>query len=269
MTHGPTEIWEALAQGYERDRQRPSSLDTLVEFPAQLEMIGEYEGSRVLDLGCGSGAKAIHLASTGAAEVVGVDICRPFIESLRHRALPPNASFYLGDLNDLGRVAALRGRWFDLVLCFQSFSYVTDPVATLSHIRGLVAEGGALILCRPHPLRFAMEYARSSGVGLARAYQSSATCSYRSEWNQEITLTDPVVTFAEMINQLSSAGFLIDQVKEPQLTVEQANDHPDLQGWMDDNFGVILIRARTARRPPLKKSTHESHAEQPHQGNIG
>lgn len=51
--------WKGLADSYENARTKPDSFDVLMEFPAQLELIGDVAGKRVLDLACGSGAKAI------------------------------------------------------------------------------------------------------------------------------------------------------------------------------------------------------------------
>ena len=47
----------ALAPDYEKARARQDSLDHLVEWPAQREMLGDVEGLSILDLGCGNGDK--------------------------------------------------------------------------------------------------------------------------------------------------------------------------------------------------------------------
>ena len=81
--------WKALADSYETARTRPDSFDVLMEFPAQLSLIGDVAGKRILDLACGSGAKAIYLARQGAGEVVGVDISETFIEGVAGLQPPP------------------------------------------------------------------------------------------------------------------------------------------------------------------------------------
>ena len=42
--------WDALAQVYANSRQ--VSADQLIEWPAQLRMCGDFQGKRVLDVGC-------------------------------------------------------------------------------------------------------------------------------------------------------------------------------------------------------------------------
>src|SRR5438552_2899661 len=45
-----------------------------MEQPALLELIGPVAGLRVVDLGCGAGQLALHLAAAGAAEVLALDV---------------------------------------------------------------------------------------------------------------------------------------------------------------------------------------------------
>ncbi len=89
---GPGATWDALAGSYEIARTKPDSFDVLMEFPAQMSLIGEVADKRILDLACGSGAKAIHLARQGAREVVGIDISKSFIDDVARRQPPPHCT---------------------------------------------------------------------------------------------------------------------------------------------------------------------------------
>ena len=74
------EEWRTLTADYERARAREDSLDRLMEWDAQRELIGSVAGKDVLDVGCGNGGKAIELAQRGgAASVLGVDIGSSFL----------------------------------------------------------------------------------------------------------------------------------------------------------------------------------------------
>ncbi|MBI3160553.1 MAG: class I SAM-dependent methyltransferase [Chloroflexi bacterium] len=66
-------------------------------------------GQRVLDVGCGLGAVAYHLAQAGA-QVVGMDIVPEKIEEARQRHSHPNAEYRVGD------ALALRDEAFDVVV---------------------------------------------------------------------------------------------------------------------------------------------------------
>jgi 2-polyprenyl-3-methyl-5-hydroxy-6-metoxy-1,4-benzoquinol methylase len=66
--------WDDLAGDYEHARHRQNSFDRLLEWPTQRAALGDIPGQRILDVGCGSGAKALALADAGAAAVIGVAI---------------------------------------------------------------------------------------------------------------------------------------------------------------------------------------------------
>jgi SAM-dependent methyltransferase len=77
-----------------------------------VEMARGIGAQRVLELGCGSGAAAAHMAARTGVEVVAVDISDKFLDHARKTHSLPNLSFEKLDLlaDDLGRF----GR-FDLV----------------------------------------------------------------------------------------------------------------------------------------------------------
>ena len=150
------DAWVDLAGDYEWSRQRPDSLDTLLEWPAQRAALGDVTGQRILDVGCGSGTKAVTLASEGAAEVVGVDVSGVFVEHERD-----DVDLLQGDPSDLGSVPALRSRRFDRILFFQSISYSRDQTQTLVDARESLADGGQILVQRSHPIRFAVERSRA------------------------------------------------------------------------------------------------------------
>ena len=73
---------------------------------------------------------------------------------------------------------------------------------------------------RSHPIRFAVERSERFGTTLGEEYFSSQPYSYASGWNDQVTLTHPGGTIADMINTFANAGLLIESAVEPQLTEE-------------------------------------------------
>jgi SAM-dependent methyltransferase len=235
----PGRAWTDLAEGYERARGREDSLDRLVEWPAQREMLGDVTGLSLLDLGCGNGAKLFELVEDGAASAVGVDVSGTFVAER-----PPGLELVQGDLNDLGAVPELAGRSFDRILLLQSFGYATDPVATLRSARSMLADDGFVLLTRTQPLRYATERAERNGTSLGEEYFSSSSHTYRTRWHEDVTLTKRPYTISDLLNTFSAAGLWVEAAAEPQLSEDGRRRYPHKQEWMAKHLGILVFRLR-------------------------
>jgi len=234
---GTNQAWSELAPDYEKARASQDSLDTLVEWPAQKDLLGDVSGRSVLDLGCGNGGKLAELAAMGAASAVGVDINGNFIGDL-----PAGLELVHADLNDLAQIDALRGRKFDRILFLQSFGYAKEPVATLQQARAMLHENGFILLSRTQPIRYALERAEQHGTSLGEEYFSSSPFTYRSSWNDQIALTKRTYTMSDLINTFSAAGLWIEAAVEPQLSDEQRRQFPHKQEWMEKYLGILIFK---------------------------
>lgn len=231
--------WTQLAPDYERAHTRDDSLDQLVEWPAQRERLGDVTGKSVLDLGCGNGGKLAELVRGGAGACVGLDISGNFIT-----ARPSGLELLQGDLSELDSIAALAGRRFDRIMFLQSFGYASDPVRTLRAARTMLADDGFILLTRTQPIRYALERAEKNGTSLGEEYFSRDWYSYRSGWNDQITLTKRPYTMSDLLNVFSAAGLWIETAAEPQLPEAARNRYPHKQAWMDKYLGILIFALR-------------------------
>jgi SAM-dependent methyltransferase len=237
--------WVDLGDGYERARGREDSLDRLVEWPAQRDLIGDVAGRSVLDLGCGDGSKVRELVGAGAVDSIGVDIGGNFVRA------EPGLQLVEGDLSDLDAIPALDGRTFDRIVLLQSFGYAADPVRTLQQAAARLTEDGFIVLTRTHPIRYAVERMEANGTSLGEEYYSTDDYSYRSSWNDQVTLTKRPYTIADLLNVFSAAGLWIETAVEPRLPEEAARKHPHKQAWLNTYLGILIFKLRplTAARP--------------------
>lgn len=235
----PSQAWPQLAPDYERARSREDSLDRLVEWPAQRDLLGDVTGLSVLDLGCGNGGKLAELLGEGATAAVGVDTSGNFLGVPRS-----GLKLIRGDLNELDSMPELAGRTFDRIMFLQSFGYAKDPVRTLQAARAMLAEDGFILLTKTQPIRYAVERAEQNGTSLGEEYFSTAPFSYLSSWNDQITLTKRRYTISDLINIFSAAGLWIETAIEPQLSEEARRRYPHKQAWMNKYLGLLIFKLR-------------------------
>jgi ubiquinone/menaquinone biosynthesis C-methylase UbiE len=108
----------------------------------------------VLDLGCGTGAVALHLASRRIT-VEAVDHSPGMIEVARDKAeragLAERITFHVGDIHDLPFDS---GR-FDGVTCQRVLHHISDPATVLAEVDRVLKPGGFFYLSDTTPDRTA------------------------------------------------------------------------------------------------------------------
>lgn len=238
-TRSGEQPWLDLAPHYERARAKEDSLDRLVEWPAQREMLGDVSGLAILDLGCGNGAKLAELVADGATDCVGVDVSGQFIAGR-----PNGLTLVQGDVNALENLEFVRGRQFDRILFLQSFGYATDAVATLRQAVRLLAEDGSILLTRTHPVRYAVERAERNGTSLGEEYYARGSWSGDSRWDSGISLTKQTYTIADLLNVFAQAGLWIEEAAEPEFPEAARHQFPHKAAWMDKHLGILIFRLR-------------------------
>jgi len=234
-----SQAWQELAADYERARAREDSLDRLVEWPAERDILGDVTGRSILDLGCGNGGKLAELVRDGAVACAGVDIGGNFITSP-----PTGVELIRSDLSHPDSLSELSGRTFDRILFLQSFGYAKDPVHTLRAARAMLNQDGFILLTRTQPIRYAVERAEQNGSTLGEEYFSTANYTYRTGWNEHIALTKRTYTMSDLLNVFSAAGLWIETAIEPQLTEEAARRYPHKQAWMNKYLGILIFKLR-------------------------
>lgn len=234
-----SKAWSDLAAYYENSRAKEDSLDRLVEWPAQREVLGDVTGRAILDLGCGNGAKLAQLVEDGAIASVGVDISGNFIE---HQM--SELSLIHGDLCKISTMPQISGCTFDRIMFLQSFGYAEDPIQILKTARSMLTEDGYILLSRTQPFRYALERAEKNGTSLGEEYFSGGQFTYTSKWNDKISLIKRSYTISDLMNIFSTAGLWIESAQEPQLSDEDRRKYPHKQEWLNKYLGILIFKLR-------------------------
>ena len=242
----PQNIYDdpAFLAGYSSLERFGAGWERAAELPDFLGLLPDVSGLRVLDLGCGAGQLAHHLATRGAAEVTGLDVSARMLELARTRWAHPRVAYRREAIED----AAFPPARFDLVVSSLALHYVDDYAGLVRRIAGWLAPGGVLVYSTEHPIYTG----RMSGEGWAR--DAAGRCvgwgvdRYAEEGAREETWFVPGVrkvhrTVSTLLNGVLDAGLALERVLEPMPGDRWLREHPD-KGDERRRPVFLLVRAR-------------------------
>jgi SAM-dependent methyltransferase len=107
-------------------------------FVRVLDAAGVGEGTRLLDVGCGSG-RALLLGRDRGADVTGIDVTQPLLDVARERV--PEARLLLAEMD----VLPFDDTSFDAVIGVNAFQFAADPLVALAEASRVLAPDGRLV----------------------------------------------------------------------------------------------------------------------------
>ena len=111
------------------------------------DLVGDYSGKTILDLGCGIGVFSKDL-SNKAQKVVGIDISEKCIEYAKSKNNSDNIDYYTMDINNLNLIKEK----FDIVFSDMVFNYIEDYDKLLLNINELLNDNGIVVFSQVHPI---------------------------------------------------------------------------------------------------------------------
>jgi len=117
------------------------------------QQIGQFSSKDVvLDVGCGPGLVALHLAATvKVKQVVGIDLTQAMIEKAKANAETQgvtNVSFQSGDMSKL----PFADNTFDGVVTRYTFHHLQDPAMALKEMIRVTKPNGLVVVCDATPV---------------------------------------------------------------------------------------------------------------------
>lgn len=100
-------------------------------------------GDKVLELGCGCGAIAEHIAELTGATPYGINLDRSQIEKAWKNPNLPRDQFTVGDLN---MVLEFDDESFDAIYAIQPMTYISDHARTFSEVMRVLKPGGRFVI---------------------------------------------------------------------------------------------------------------------------
>ena len=212
--------WEARSGDWARWARTPGHDHHFLRFnwPAFADLL-PAPGRATLDLGCGEGRCGALLAELGH-RVTGVDVAPSMV------TMASETGAYVDVLEaDAGRLPFTDGA-FDLVLAFMSLHDMDNPGAAIAEAARVLAAGGRLAVAIVHPIA-------SAHLGRDRGEHRPYFDVARTE--DEVSRDGIAFTFHQVhrpledwVRMLSGAGFLVEGLREPRPSAQDAGDRPDL-----------------------------------------
>lgn len=122
-------------------------------------------GSKVIDVGCGSGYGTYKLHETGY-DVTGIDISEKMIALAKARFINETVSFYQSDINNL----SIRDETYDSAMVINVLEWTSNPFQGLTELNRVLKYGG--FLC----------------VGILGPTAGPRAHSYRQVYGEEVIL---------------------------------------------------------------------------------
>jgi SAM-dependent methyltransferase len=193
-------------------------------FVAMLDATNVREGTRLLDVGCGSGL-TLALAAERVATVSGLDVSPGLLERARHRV--PDADLRLGDL----QVLPYDDDAFDVVLGVNSFQFAEDPVAAFVEAARVARPGGVVIAS----LFAEPERNESTAIHLA---MSALSPPVRHSGHQPYALSSP----GGLERAMTEAGLVVDGTAEVPVDWAYADADAAVRGLLSSGGGARAIQ---------------------------
>ena len=196
---------------YMRQRARDENPNDTLEKPDLLDLIGEVDGLRILDLGCGNAAIGQELLAAGAGSYLGIEASKNMLGEGRKTLA-----------GTTGQVAAATiEAWeyppaaFDLVISRLALHYVEDVDSTFRQVIRTLAPGGRVVVSVEHPVLTSCDRGLAPGAKRQDWIVDDYHVSGRrvTQWmGQDVVKYHRTVE--EYVGGLLRAGFLIEGLRE-------------------------------------------------------
>ena len=175
-----------------------------------IRLLGDARASRVLEIGCGSAPCSRWLAADGAGFVTGFDISANMLAHAGDTTVP----LVQADAVDM----PYRDSSFDIAFsAFGAIPFVADSAGLMREVARVLRPGGRFVFSITHPMRWIFpDNPGEGGLTVFTSYFNRSPYVERDPDTGTATYVEHHRTLGDRIRELIAAGFIIDDVLEPE-----------------------------------------------------
>lgn len=205
---------------------------------ADLRLLGELEGKRILILGAGSGHAAVAMAAQGA-HVITVDPEAANLTRVRDAAETHELKVEVHQ-SDLADLAFVRADSVDAVYSAYSLATTPDLGRAFRQAHRVLRPEMALVFSLPHPAFALIDPASNDPLRIRRTYWDASPRAWEVDGRHG---TDHPHTVTDVFTQLIRSNFRVDTLLEPEPSHEGRHSEyfTEIMKWVP---ATLLVRAR-------------------------
>ncbi len=232
--------YDAYAERYHAKRmsEAESIWNRYLDFPMIEQLLGTLEpGTKLLDLGCGSGVYTRWLRERGC-EVCGADFSEGMIEIARREC--PEIAFTVAEVT----ATPYPNDAFDGVISALVLHYLQDLSPAFAEVARVLRPGGSYVFTIHHPIIEMLDMLSGEGEprATARPYFHNQPYTWRMLGDMELTSYHH--TFEALFAGLTQAGFVVEALLESRLPESLRERYPEEYAKTNAYPYFLGIRAR-------------------------
>lgn len=200
-----------LFDTYIERRHRTESANNTLEEPIIRELLGQPQGLRILDLGCGDATYGRELLAAGCQSYIGLDGSANMIAKAKETLQGTTGELIHGTIEAWQPTSDS----FDLITSRLVLHYIEDLASTLRVVYRCLAQGGRFVFSVEHPVMLShnesLEQSGRRGSWIVDNY-------FKTGQRQQLWMGGHVVKYHRTVEDyfklLQDAGFQIESLRE-------------------------------------------------------